>query len=78
MTKEQTVSDEEQALMAIKLADNVRELVRKEIKAALEDYEFMLTTQSYPLASAVFRSASGTSEFRNAVLGVVTHQMQKP
>lgn len=32
---------EEQAAMAIKLADNVRELIRSEIKAALEDQTFI-------------------------------------
>lgn len=32
---------EEQAAMAIKLADNVRELIRSEVKAALEDQTFI-------------------------------------
>lgn len=32
---------EEQAAMAIKLADNVRDLIRSEIKAALEDPVFV-------------------------------------
>lgn len=41
---------EEQAAMAIKLADNVRDLIRSEVKAALEDRAFLVRLHSTDLA----------------------------
>jgi hypothetical protein len=43
-------TDEEQAAMAIKLTDNVRDLIRSEIKAALEDRAFLARLHSTDLA----------------------------
>ena len=42
---------EEQAAMAIKLADNVRALIRSEVKAALEDPVFVRSLFTHELAS---------------------------
>lgn len=78
MTKEQTVSDEEQAAMAIKLADNVRQLIRDEVKAALEDYQFTGNLLGHPMLEAIMRSgAQSSNAFRLAVCAAIQQQMQK-
>lgn len=77
MTKEQMVSDEEQAAMAIKLADNVRQMIREEIRAALEDYDFMLSIMGDPLTKVVTRGAYGGIGFAEAVRNVMRAQMAK-
>ena len=49
MSTATSVTAEEQALMALKLAESVRELIRKEVKEALQDYGFMSSVDTYPL-----------------------------
>jgi hypothetical protein len=44
-------TEEEQAAMAIKLTDNVRALIRSEVKAALEDPVFVRSLFTHELAS---------------------------
>jgi hypothetical protein len=44
-------TEEEQAAMAIKLTDNVRKLIRSEIRAALEDPVFIRSMFTHELAS---------------------------
>lgn len=49
-SKASEVDLETQAQIAIKLADSVRDLIRKEIKAALEDYTFTADLKYSPAA----------------------------
>jgi hypothetical protein len=72
------VTDEEQASMAIKLADNVRQLIRDEVKAALEDPAFMASmTNTHPLMDAAFRSAGANHAFIHGVKKAIVDQMHK-
>lgn len=69
---EQEVSGEEQAVMAIKLADNVRELIRSEIRAALEDYGFVQNEINvYRLAQALMPNIISDPRFKDAVLNII-------
>lgn len=70
--------DEGDASMAVVLHDKVRELVRKHLKEALEDYNFMGNVMSHPLSEAVSRSAYGGVGFANAVRDVIRQQLMKP
>lgn len=72
----QEVSDEEQAAAAIKLADNVRNLIRSEIKEALEDPQFWWGINRYAVESALFSNSTATN-FRDAVRSVIKEQMEK-
>lgn len=72
------VSEEDQAAMALKLHMNVKQLIRDEIKAALEDYQFMGQLGGFQLGEAVVRSGVLNSVvFRDAVKSVIVQQMQK-
>lgn len=76
------VTNEEQAAMAITLDDSVRELVRKHIKEALEDYAFVGVLSPYPLGDlithGVFAKMQASYVFRDAVKAVISDQMSKP
>lgn len=74
---EQEVSDEVQAAMAIKLAYDVRKLIRDEVKAALEDYTFMnALADTYPMAETVFRNAASNTNFHNALKAYLVSKLQ--
>lgn len=47
------VTEEEQAMMALKLQENVRELIRKEIKEALQDSSFIHSIYLHHFAARV-------------------------
>jgi hypothetical protein len=67
-----------QAEMAIKLSDNVRELVRMHIKAALEDPTFVGTVYGYHLSQNIMQTLSaGDINFQTAVKQVIANQMNK-
>lgn len=72
-------SVEDQAALAIVFEENIRELVRKHLKAALEDHMFMQGIgDSYPLTQTVMRSlTAGDYNFQQAVKQVIINQMQK-
>jgi hypothetical protein len=76
------VTEEEQAAMAVILDDKVRELVRKHLQEALEDWDFLNPTNLFPLAeritSHVFDIADTDFKFRQAVKRAITDQMMKP
>ena len=75
---EEVIDDVTQAEMAIKLSDNVRELVRKHLKAALEDMNFMATVNTYPMAEGVLRQLNPTNHnFQQAVKTAIVNQMNK-
>lgn len=69
---------EEQAAMAIKLADNVRDLIRSEVKAALEDPVFLGSMLSYAmvdhLSSQMYRSISSRGFIRIEVLDLIKEE----
>lgn len=71
------VTDEEQALMAVKLAENVRKLIRDEVKAALEDKAFIDGIFAYPLSEAVIRSCASSHSFQAAVKSAMIVQLNK-
>lgn len=75
---EQAVPDEVQAAMAMNLADDVRKLIRDEVKAALEDHSFMGQLGGFQLGEAIIRSGVFSSTmFEAAVKNTITKQMQK-
>jgi hypothetical protein len=72
------VDEATQAEMAVKLSDNVRDLVRMHVRAALEDSSFMGTlNNTYPLMDATFRYAGGNQSFISIVKQAIITQMQK-
>lgn len=74
---EQETSSEAQAAAAIKLADDVRALIRDEVKAALEDYIFIGSLNTFPLAQSTQRHFNvGDYSFQQAVRNAIFQQMQ--
>lgn len=77
----QTVSNEateDDAAMAFVLHGKIEELVRKHLKAALEDPNFMGTVNTFSLSQSVQRHMNGGDyNFQNAVKNVIAMQMQK-
>ena len=75
------VTEEEQAAMAIKLAENVRELIRDEMKMALQDYAFLNLTNLFNIAERIspllFTNATSNYAFREGVKTIIKEQMQK-
>jgi hypothetical protein len=74
----QAVSVEDQAALAIVFEENIRDLVRKHLKAALEDMNFMVTVNTYPMAEGVLRHLNPTNHnFQQAVKTAIVNQMNK-
>ena len=72
------VDGKTQAEMAIKLSDNVQDLVRKHLKAALEDPNFIANVNTHSMAEGVLRNLNVSNlNFQNAVKNVILNQMQK-
>ena len=72
------VDGKTQAELAIQLSDNVRELVRKHLKEALEDMNFMVTVNTYPMAEGVLRNLNPNNHlFQQAIKNVIVQQMNK-
>lgn len=79
MTNE--VPDEVQAQAAIKLSDNVRELIRKEVLAAFADYVFvhdLMNKASYALVTDIAGQLQYENQFKEAVRQVIRDQLSKP
>jgi hypothetical protein len=71
-------SIEDQAALAIVFEENIRDLVRKHLRDALEDANFMGTLNGFPMAEAVLRNLhSHNLNFQNAVKSVIINQMGK-
>lgn len=70
-------TEEQQAAMALKLMDNVRELIRDEVRNALEDYGWISNLHYHPLAGAMIYPLTQTGHFREAVKIVIRDQMSK-
>jgi hypothetical protein len=66
-----------QAEMAVRLSDNVRELVRKHMSEALNDGDFMSRMNTYTLQTGVMRGAELNPVFVNAVKAAIVAQMNK-
>jgi hypothetical protein len=74
----QEVPDEVQAAMSLKLEENVRDLVRRELKAALEDYSFIGGLNTFPLGQAITRNLNASDyNFQQAVKNVIAQQLSK-
>jgi hypothetical protein len=72
------VDGKTQAEMAIKLSDNVRDLVRMHVKEALEDMNFVGCLNTFPLAQSTQRHLNASEyTFQNAVKTVIANQMNK-
>ena len=71
-------SIEDQAALAIVFEENIRDLVRKHLKAALEDMNFMATVNTYPMAEGVLRNLNPNNHlFQQAIKNVIVQQMNK-
>ena len=69
---------EDDAAMAFVLHGKIEELVRKHLKAALEDMNFMVTVNTYPMAEGVLRHLNPTNHnFQQAVKTAIVNQMNK-
>jgi len=72
------VSVEDQAALAIVFEENIRDLVRKHLKDALEDYNFIGSLNTFPLAQSTQRHFNaGDYNFQQAVKNVIAQQMNK-
>jgi hypothetical protein len=72
------VSTEDQAALAIVFEENIRELVRKHLKAALEDPAFTQNLNGNPLAQVVTNHLNGNDyNFQQAVKTVILYQMNR-
>lgn len=74
------VTAEEQAQMAVRLADSVRDLVRKEMLAAFEDPTFVNQFETGANAYFVDRLAyklKNSMEMQGAVKQIILNQMSK-
>jgi len=72
------VDGKTQAELELQLSDNVRELVRKHLKEALEDPSFLTTVNSFYISDAAMRHmSSGNINFQQAVKQVIMSQMTK-
>ena len=71
------VTDEEQAAMAIKLAENVRQLIRAEVKAALEDWSFCSSFHKGPLADVIMREVSVNTMLQSLLAQIVAQKLMR-
>jgi hypothetical protein len=72
------VDGKTQAEMAIKLSDNVRELVRQHLKDALEDPNFIANVNTYTMTEGVLRNVTASNHnFQMAVRHVIANQLNK-
>lgn len=71
------VDGKTQAEMAVKLSDNVRELIREHIYEAFNDPEFMSYLPKDYLHEQLQARAYGGIGFAQAVRDVIKHQMNK-
>lgn len=72
------VSIEDQAALAIVFEENIRELVRKHLKEALEDYSFIGGLNTFPLGQAITRNLNASDyNFQQAVKNVIAQQLSK-
>lgn len=82
-TKEEVMEEvpaEEQAAMAIKLADDVRKLIREEVKELFRDYAAMqgiMWDANSNFSYALMDRLQSVPSFTSAVLGAVRSQMNK-
>ena len=74
---EQEVPSEVQAAMAIKLVDNVRAMIRKEIVEAFNDAAFVSTLNIGFFASVTMQGMRYNSDFKKVLRDVIIEQMQK-
>ena len=72
------VDGKTQAEMAIKLSDNVRDLVRQHMRDALQDQNFLATINPYLLSEAVLQNLNSSNfAFQQAVKTIIANQMNK-
>lgn len=65
------VPEEEQAAMAIKLSDNVRKLIRDELKLALQDYEFLGGMDPHYLIDRIATGMAWHTGMRSEILRII-------
>ena len=74
----QAVSTEDQAALAVVFDENIRDLVRKHLKDALEDPTFVGAINGYYLSQTMTRTISaGDINFQQAVKTAIITQMNK-
>jgi hypothetical protein len=71
------VTAEEQALMALKLQENVRDLIRSEVQSALQDYDFLSRLMTANLFSTLMARHQNDSTFRIAVRDAVKMMLDR-
>lgn len=74
---EQDVTEEMQAAMALKLADNVKKMIRDEIYNAFNDTAFISTLNTGLLAQVLVQGMRHNTDFKRAVKDVIIEQMNK-
>ena len=76
--EEDLVDDKTQAEMAIKLSNSVRELIREELDAALNDSQWLWGVHMYTLRDVLLQNLDNNSQFRAAVTSILRQQFNKP
>lgn len=71
----QEVPDEVQAAMAVKLADDVRNLIREEVKVAFRDYNFLYSLDGYMLLTMLMSGANSNTAFRQSVVHAISKKL---
>jgi hypothetical protein len=75
---EQEVSDKEQAILKIKLEENVRELIREEISKAFQDYGFVNTITNFSILTEVLiNNLNYNSNFKKIMLNMLAQHFEK-
>ena len=71
------VDGKTQAEMAIKLSDNVRDLVRQHLKEAMEDYGFVSGMSFHHMGMIISPLLLNSAAFHQAVKNAILTQMNK-
>lgn len=71
------VDNETQAAMAIRLADDVKKMIRDEIDKAFKDLIFVSSLDTGFFASVLVQGMKYNTDFKRAVRDVIIEHMQK-
>lgn len=74
---EQEVPDEVQAAMAIKLADDVKKMIRDQVNQAFNDSTFISSLNLGLFAQVMVQGMKYNTDFKRAVKDVIVEQMQR-
>ncbi len=74
-TNEPEVPTEDQAVMAVKLHDNVRDLIREELKKALSDPTYVSELPLYNLATPIANAMGYNDSFKAHIRTIIKNAL---